>query len=399
MTELIDHRDHTSSSVMPTYSRLPIAFVRGEGAWLWDQAGRRYLDALSGIAVCNLGHAHPELSKVLCDQATQLWHTSNLYQIPPQEQLAKELCRLSGMENVFFCNSGAEANEGAIKIARALGVSRHITEPKIVVTEGSFHGRTLATLSATSNPKVHQGFKPLVPGFIRVPFNDLVALEDLSGRHDIVAVLVEPLQGEGGVRIPDRGYLRQLRSLCDRNDWLMMLDEVQTGMGRTGHWFAFQRENIVPDVLTLAKALGNGFPIGACVAKGKAAQILTAGMHGSTFGGNFLGCRVALEVIRIIEEQSLIPVASSLGQALHARFCQKLALLPQLKEIRSQGLMLGIELQAPCGHLVAEALKKGLLINVTANNVIRLLPPLILDDGQAEQLVSTVVDLISGMTS
>ncbi len=384
---------------MPTYSRLPVTFVRGEGAWLWDDEGKRYLDALSGIAVCNLGHAHPDLCKTLCQQADRLWHTSNLYNIPPQEQLARELCRLSGMDNVFFCNSGAEANEAAIKIARAFAAGRGIAEPKIVVTDGSFHGRTLATLSATGNPKVHHGFEPLVPGFLRIPFNDIEALATLSGRDDIVAILVEPIQGEGGIRIPTAGYLNQLRSLCDRNGWLLMLDEVQTGIGRTGHWFAHQRENIVPDVMTLAKALGNGFPIGACVAKSKASEILAAGMHGSTFGGNFLGCQVALEVLRIIEEHHLISRAAFLGQTLADNFARQLAHAPQLKEIRCQGLMLGLELRSPCSELVQRALTRGLLINVTAANVVRLLPPLILDDGQVELLVDSLVDLILGFKS
>jgi len=399
MTESIDPCQPESSRVMPTYSRFPVTFVRGEGAWLWDRQGKRYLDALSGIAVCNLGHAHPALCEVLCQQAGQLWHTSNLYRIPPQERLADELCRLSGMDNAFFCNSGAEANEAAIKIARAVGAGRGIADPKIVVMEGSFHGRTLATLSATGNAKVQRGFEPLVGGFLQIPYDDIDALASLSGRSDIVAVLVEPIQGEGGVRTPAPGYLSRLRSLCDDNGWLLMLDEVQTGIGRTGRWFAFQHQSITPDVTTLAKALGNGFPIGACLARGKAARALTAGMHGSTFGGNFLGCRVALEVLRIIEEQKLLSRAEWLGRRLLDTFRQRLEPLEQVKAIRGHGLMLGIELQAPCGGLVPKALAQGLLINVTANNVVRLLPPLILDENQADQLAETVVGLISGTTS
>jgi len=303
------------------------------------------------------------------------------------------------MDNVFFCNSGAEANEAAIKIARAYGARRNIREPKIVVTEGSFHGRTLATLSATGNPKVQQGFEPLVTGFVRVPFDDSGAIEALAEREDIVAVLVKPIQGEGGIRIPSPGYLAGLRSLCDQHDWLLMLDEIQTGIGRSGHWFAHQKEAIVPDVMTLAKALGNGFPIGACVAKGKAAELLEAGMHGSTFGGNFLGCQVALEVLRLIDDNGLIQRADSLGCALSGQLAEKLADFPQLREIRSQGLMFGIELDSPCPQLVQQALDKGLLINVTASNVVRLLPPLILEDAQGELIVDIITDLIKGMAS
>lgn len=388
-----------TSAIMPTYARLPVAFTRGEGAWLWDCSGKRYLDAISGIAVCNLGHAHPALSRALCEQAQQLWHTSNLYQIQVQEALACELTRLAGMDNAFFCNSGAEANEAAIKLARAYGRSQGIAAPKIIVTAHSFHGRTLATLSATGNPKVQQGFEPLVPGFLRVPYDDPLAVAALADRDDVAAILVEPIQGEGGVRIPKPGYLSQLRELCDQNGWLLMLDEVQTGIGRTGRWFAWQHEGVVPDVMTLAKALGNGFPIGACLAKGQAAKVLQAGMHGSTFGGNFLACRVALEVLKVIQHQDLLTRAEWLGAELRTGFNQRLERCPQVKAIRGCGLMLGIELDRPAPTLVQAALEQGLLINVTAATVVRLLPPLILEDRQAEFLMDTLADLIQGMAS
>ncbi len=384
-------------SIMPTYARLPVAFTRGEGAWLWDRSGKRYLDAISGIAVCNLGHAHPALTRILCEQASKLWHTSNLYRIEPQEALAFELTHLAGMDNVFFCNSGAEANEAAIKIARAYGRSQGIAAPKLIVTEHSFHGRTLATLSATGNPKVQQGFEPLVPGFVRVPYDDPATVAQLSEHEDIVAVLVEPIQGEGGVRIPKPGYLSKLRSICDRNGWLLMLDEVQTGIGRTGRWFAWQHEGIVPDVMTLAKALGNGFPIGACLAKGKAAEVLQAGMHGSTFGGNFLGCRIAQEVLKVIQRQDLLSRTERLGGELRAELKARLNRCSRIKAIRGCGLMLGIELDRPAPTLVQAALQRGLLINVTAETVVRLLPPLILEDSQAEFLVDILADLIQGI--
>lgn len=381
---------------MPTYARLPLAFTRGEGAWLWDTHGKRYLDAISGIAVCNLGHAHPALTRALCDQASRLWHTSNLYRIELQETLAQELVRLSGMDKVFFCNSGAEANEAALKIARAFGHAKGIAEPKIAVFEGSFHGRTLATLSATSNPKVQQGFEPLVAGFVRVPYDDPQALARLADDAEIVAVLVEPIQGEGGVRIPAPGYLRQVRALCEHHGWLLMLDEVQTGIGRTGAWFACQREGVIPDVMTLAKALGNGFPIGACLARGQAAEVLQPGMHGSTFGGNFLACRVALEVLNIIACDRLLARAETLGARLLTELHLRLGHHPCVKAIRGCGLMLGIELNSPAAPLVQAALERGLLINVTATTVVRLLPPLILEDSQAELLVETLAELIQG---
>ncbi len=388
-----------ASAIMPTYARLPVTFARGEGAWLWDDRNNRYLDAISGIAVCSLGHAHPALTEILHEQAQRLWHTSNLYRIEQQEALASELTRLSGMTQAFFCNSGAEANEAAIKIARAYGHQKGIEKPLIVVMDDSFHGRTLATLSATGNSKVHQGFEPLVEGFVRVPFDDIHAIESLDNTGRIAAILVEPIQGEGGIRLPATYYLTQLRALCDRHGWLLMLDEVQTGMGRTGRWFAFQHETIVPDVLTLAKALGNGFPIGACLARGQAAEVLKPGMHGSTFGGNPLACSVALAVINTLEQEELITRAQQLGEKLMEAFNQSLAGHPQVEQIRGRGLMLGIELASPCGSLVKNALEQGILVNVTAGQVVRLLPPLILSDTQADQLVETLSSLIQGMPS
>lgn len=380
--------------LMPTYQRLPVAFERGEGAWLWDQDGRRYLDALSGIAVCGLGHNHPTVTAAIQEQAARLLHTSNIYRIPLQERLGAELCRLAGMDAAFFCNSGAEANEAAIKLARLHGRRRGVELPTIVVAEGSFHGRTLATLTATGNAKVRQGFEPLVAGFIRVPYGDSAAVEALADDPSVVAVLVEPIQGEGGINVPPPGYLASLRALCDCQGWLLMLDEIQTGMGRTGRWFAHQHEDIVPDVMTLAKALGNGVPIGACLARGEAAALFGPGMHGTTFGGNPLACRAALAVIEAMERDGLVERAAQLGEQLLSDFRDRLRDVAGVTAIRGRGLMLGIALDRPCGELVQQALAQGLLINVTAERVVRLLPPLILDDDQATQLVDTVTALI-----
>ena len=380
---------------MTTYKRLPVTFVRGEGVWLWDSQGTRYLDAVSGIAVCGLGHAHPGVQQALCEQAGTLIHTSNLYGIAHQEALADDLTRLSGMDRVFFCNSGAEANEAAIKIARLYGHHKGIENPVVVVTENSFHGRTLATLSATGNRKVQAGFEPLVQGFVRIPYGDTETLQTVARTtHSVVAVLVEPLQGEGGIKIPPTDYLDQVRRICDHHGWLMMLDEIQTGMGRTGRMFAFQHSNSVPDVMTLAKGLGNGVPIGACVARGEAATTLAPGNHGSTFGGNPLACRAALAVIDAIERQGLVAHAGSLGERLLNGFRQALADTPGVVEIRGRGLMLGIELERPCAELVGRALQAGLLINVTADCVVRLLPPLVTDQAQADSLVAQLSELI-----
>lgn len=384
-----------SNALMPNYARLPVTFVKGEGAWLWDDQGIRYLDAVGGIAVCCLGHAHHAITSAICDQAKHLIHTSNLYQISLQQELAEKLVRLSGMETAFFCNSGAEANEAAIKIARLYGHSRGVAEPTIVVTEGSFHGRTLATLTATGNPKIREGFEPLVPGFIRVPYNDVTAIADLAEQHpEIVAVLVEPVTGEGGVVIPNHDYLIKLRSLCDRHNWLLMLDEIQTGMGRTGKWFAYQHAGTHPEVLTLAKGLGNGFPIGACLARGKVADIFKPGKHGSTFGGNPLACRVALTVIKTIESDDLLPRVLELEQRFTQGFSKALAGLAGVVAIRIKGLMIGIELDRSCGQLASKALQKQLLINVTADRVIRLLPPFILSDAQADNIIAVVSHLV-----
>jgi len=382
---------------MATYARLPVVFEKGDGAWLWDEAGRRYLDAVSGVAVCGLGHAHPAVRDAICAQAGKLLHTSNLYQIKLQESLAGALIEASGLEKAFFCNSGAEANEAAIKIARKLGHERGIDDPCVLVMEGSFHGRTMATLSATGNAKVREGFEPLVSGFIRLPYDDLDAV---SAVHDprVVAMLVEPVQGEGGVRIPRAGYLKALRQLCDQRGWLLMLDEVQTGIGRTGSLFAFQQEDILPDVMTLAKALGNGVPIGACLARGKAAEVLSAGKHGSTFGGNPLACSAALAVLKTIASGNLAARAKELGDRIAADFRRTLGGNAHVLDVRNKGLMIGIELDQPCGELVALALDAGLLVNVTAERTIRLLPPLIMTDEQAQLLVQELAALIASFT-
>lgn len=381
---------------MPTYGRLPVTFTKGEGAWLWDENNKRYLDALSGIAVCNLGHAHPAIHEALCKQSKTLLHTSNLYNIEVQEQLATKLCQLSGMDNVFFGNSGAEANEAAIKIARLYGHNKNITNPVVLVMQKSFHGRTMGTLSATGNPIIQDGFSPLLEGFVHVSYNDTHAIEiAIQQNPNIVAVLVEPIQGEGGVNIPAPDYLTQIRKLCDQHDLLMMLDEVQTGIGRTGAWFAFQHNNITPDVCTLAKALGNGVPIGACMAKGKAATLLTAGKHGSTFGGNPLVCSVALAVLNTIENENLCQQAADKGDAIQQAFTEQLKNNKHVLEVRNKGMMIGIQLDVPCTELVAIALAEGLLINVTGATTIRLLPPLIINKEQIELLVSKLSVLVN----
>ena len=381
--------------LMANYARLPVAFERGEGVWLWDTDGEQYLDALSGIAVCGLGHAHPAVSKALCEQANTLIHTSNVYRIPRQEQLGERLHALTGMDRAFFCNSGAEANEAAIKLAR-LHAHRHgVEKPAIIVMEGSFHGRTLATLSATGNAKIQAGFEPLVEGFVRVPHGDLAAIEKAAAEHDnIVAVLVEPITGEGGIRVPAPGYLKGIRALCDANNWLMMLDEIQTGVGRTGQWFAYQHEDVLPDVLSLAKGLGNGVPIGACLARGAAADVLGPGTHGSTFGGNPLVCAAALAVLETIEADGLVARAAEMGDYLREGFEARLGDVAGVKQIRGKGLMLGIELDRPCPELVKLALDKRLLINVTAGSVIRLLPPLILNREEADRILDTIEALV-----
>ena len=380
---------------MSSYQRLPVAFVRGEGVWLWDTEGRRYLDAVGGIAVCALGHAHPAVTRAVAEQAAVLVHTSNLFRIPLQERLAERLVALSGMDQAFFCNSGAEANEAAIKIARLLGHERGLEAPAIVVMEGAFHGRTLATLTATGDRKVQAGFEPLVQGFVRVPYGDLEALRAVgANRREIVAVLCEPIQGEGGVVMPPPGFLAGLREVCDRHGWLLMLDEVQTGMCRTGRWFAFQHEGVTPDVMTLAKSLGNGVPIGACLARGAAAGLIRPGKHASTFGGNPLACRAALAVLDLLEQGRLAERAAELGEALLERLRRALGDVPGVVEIRGRGLIIGVMLDRPCGELVERALGIGLLINVTAERVVRLLPPLILSDTEAADLVERLGTVI-----
>ena len=385
-----------TTPIMPTYARLPVHFSHGDGAWLFDDGGERYLDALSGIAVCGLGHAHPAVTKAIAEQAGRLVHTSNLYGVANQERLAEMLVELTGMDSVFFGNSGAEANEAAIKIARATGHARGIDMPRIAVANGSFHGRTLATLSATGNPKVHAGFAPLVQGFVRFPYDDVDALEEIAGGDsDVVAVLVEPVLGEGGVVVPRDDYLARMRALCDRHQWLLMLDEIQTGMGRTGRWFAYQHTAVLPDVVTLAKALGNGVPIGACLARGQAAEALKPGSHGSTFGGNPLACAAALAVLETMRDEELVERAREKGERLRGQLEQALRGLNCVREVRGHGLMIGIELDRACTELVARALDKRLLINVTTDRVIRLLPPLVIDDEQIDIIVNTLRDLIS----
>jgi len=385
---------------MPTYGRLPITFERGEGVWLWDQSNNRYLDALSGIAVCNLGHAHPAIHRAICQQSEKLLHTSNLYGIANQEDLANQLIEKSSMDNIFFCNSGAEANEAAIKIARLHGHKQGIDKPCIITMEKSFHGRTLATLSATGNPKVQEGFAPLVEGFIHVPYNDINAIESAIAKNkNIVAILLEPIQGEGGVHIPAADYLNQVRALCDQHHLLMMLDEIQTGIGRTGKFFAYQHNSIIPDVCTVAKALGNGVPIGACLARGEAATLLTAGKHGSTFGGNPLACRAALAVLETLDNHNIIDQVESKGSQICNSLTNKLNNNPSVSNIRNKGLMIGIDLAFPCAELVKTAQENGLLINVTADKTIRLLPPLIIDSEQIELLTETLSQLIKEFTT
>lgn len=380
---------------MNTYARLPVAFARGEGVWLWDSEGKRYLDGLSGIAVNTLGHAHPRFTAALVEQIGKLIHCSNVYQVNGQELLADKLCSLSGMQEVFFCNSGCEANEAAIKLARLYGHHRGIESPAIIVMEKAFHGRTLATLSATGNRKVQAGFEPLVTGFVRAPYDDLEAIRHIALHNaNVVAVLVEPIQGEGGIRTLDIHYLQQLRKICDEHDWLLMLDEVQCGIGRTGKWFAYQHTGILPDVMTLAKGLGSGMPIGACLAAGKAAGTFQPGNHGSTFGGNPLACVAGLTTLNIIEDDQLMHHAEQLGQFIRQGFATALQGLHGVVEIRGQGLMIGVELDRPCTELVKLALARGLLINVTADNVIRLLPSLVMSQEEARQMLEILCPLI-----
>ena len=383
------------SALMQTYARLQVTFSHGEGVYLYDPAGRRYLDAIAGIAVNGLGHAHPAVTAAIREQADKLVHTSNLYRIEAQEQLGEVLTGVAGMENCFFGNSGAEANEAAIKLARLYGHQRDIDKPAIVVLEGAFHGRTLATLSATGNRKIQAGFEPLVTGFTRTPRNDLQALRQIAAHNPaVVAVLMEPIQGESGVHVLSTEYLQAVREICDQQEWLLMLDEVQSGNGRTGSYFAYQGMGVVPDVVTTAKGLGNGIPIGACLARGAAARVLGAGQHGSTFGGNPLVCATALAVIKTITDDALAANATAMGQLIVESLRADSAAAAKIVEIRGRGLMLGIELAAPCGELAQRAMDAGLLINVTAGNTIRLLPPLIINAREAQELAAAVAALI-----
>ena len=381
--------------VMQTYARLPVAFVRGEGAYIWDQEGRRYLDALSGIAVNTVGHAHPKLVQALSHQVGQLIHTSNLYEVPLQTALAQRLVELSGMTNVFFCNSGLEANEAALKLARKHGYNKGLPAAKTIVFEDAFHGRSIATLSATANAKVHKGFAPLVEGFVRLPLNQIDQVRQAVAQDpSITAIFLESIQGEGGIQPAHLDFLRQLRALCDEHDVLLMLDEVQCGIGRTGKWFAHQWADIKPDVMPLAKGLGSGVPIGAVVAHGKAAGLFEPGNHGTTFGGNPLAMQAGLTTLQAIEEEGLLQNATDRGEQILSRLRTRLDGTKGLREIRGKGLMIGIELEAPCADLVKTALAKGLLINVTADRVVRLLPPLIIDAQQADVIADMVSDLI-----
>lgn len=384
------------TSLMNTYGTRTLTLVKGEGSRVWDDQGKSYLDAISGIAVCALGYSHPAVTKAIAEQAGTLIHTSNLYNIPQQQRLGDLLIKVSGMDKAFFSNSGAEANEAAIKIARKYGNDKGVKSPTVIVMNNSFHGRTMATLTATGNTKVQIGFEPLVEGFVRVPYDDVPAVKAAIAEHkNIVAILVEPVQGEGGVRVPAKNYLNELRALADQHGLLLMLDEIQTGNGRTGTYFAYQHNGILPDVVTTAKGLGNGMPIGACLARGKAADVLQAGNHGTTFGGNPLACSAGIAVVETLQSSGLIERAKALGDKLLNDFKTALANNDKVVDIRGKGLMIGIELNAPCGDLVQKGRDSGVLINVTAMNTIRLLPTFILTDAEADELVAKVVKLVT----
>jgi acetylornithine/N-succinyldiaminopimelate aminotransferase len=388
------------SHLMSTYSPQPVAFARGEGVWLWDVNGKRYLDALAGIAVSSLGHAHPEFVKAISEQAGKLIHVSNLVQVPEQVALADKLCEISGMDNAFFCNSGAEANECAIKLARLYARKKNIENPAIIVMEKAFHGRTLATLSATGSRKVQAGFEPLVAGFIRVPYNDIESIKNIATHNaNVVAVLTEVVQGEGGVNIARSEYLKELRHLCDEKEWLLMLDEVQSGIGRTGTWFAHQHSGISPDVMQLAKGLGSGIPIGACLARGVASQLFKPGNHGTTFGGGPFVSVAALTTLKILQEQNLLQNAEQIGKHIRARFADELKNVSGIKEVRGIGLMIGIEFDRPCTDMVKRALDGGMMISVTSDSVIRLLPPLIMTKSEADQVVDILTPIIKTFLS
>ena len=388
------------SHLMNNYARQAVAFTRGEGCQLFDEAGRRYLDGLAGIAVNTLGHNHPRLAKALTGQISRLMHVSNLYRVKEQETLADRLAVLSAMDEVFFCNSGCEANEAAIKLARLFGHNKGIDQPAIVVMEHAFHGRTLATLSATGNRKVQAGFEPLVPGFVRVPFDDLAAIEQVAANNpNVVAVLFEPVQGEGGIHIAHDEFMRGLRKICDAKGWLFMVDEVQCGIGRTGTWFAHQHAGIKPDVMTLAKGLGSGVPVGACLTAGAATGVFKPGNHGSTFGGNPLACVAALTTLAVLEEDKLLPRAVALGERIRQGLATALSGQSGIVDIRGSGLMIGMELDRPCAALVAAGLEAGILINVTADKVVRLLPALVMSDAEADELVSILAGIVKTFLS
>ena len=384
-----------TTHLMNTYARQPVAFVRGEGAYLWDESGKRYLDAVAGVAVNGLGHAHPKLVKAICEQAATLIHSSNLYRIPKQEELADRLCALSGMDRAFFCNSGCEANEAAIKLARMYGHGKGIEVPTIIVMEKAFHGRTMGTLTASGSRKIQAGFEPLLSGFARVPFGDIEAIRQVAEHNkSVVAVLVEVVQGEGGINVLPSEYLVELRQICDAHGWLLMLDEVQTGIARTGTWFGFQHSGVVPDVMALAKGLGSGVPIGACLARGEAAEVFKPGSHGSTFGGNPLACATALATLDVIEEENLLENVRLRGEAIRSGLRQALSSVRGVVDIRGEGLMIGIELDRPCAELVAVARDAGVLINVTSDTVIRLVPPLIYGEVEVNVLVAAVSGMV-----
>jgi acetylornithine/N-succinyldiaminopimelate aminotransferase len=387
---------YSEPAIMNSYARLPVSFVRGEGARLWDTTGREYLDALGGIAVTFLGHCHPKISQAISLQANKILHTSNLFHIQEQADLGVKFCTISGMDKVFFGNSGAEANEAAIKIARLHARAKGIKQPLIITAEQSFHGRTMAALSATGNAAIQKGFAPLLSGFVHVPYNDVAAMREYADNSDVVAIMIEPIQGEGGIIVPDKGYLKALRILCDEQGWLLIIDEIQTGMGRTGQWFAFQHEGIQPDVITSAKALGNGIPIGACAAKGAAADLISPGTHGTTFGGNPFASKIGATVIDIINDEQLVAKAGEIGASLKKQLQQTLCSFDQVVDIRGKGLMLGIELDKVYADLAIKFLAAGLVINITGGGkVIRLLPAVILNESQVKKIVETIHDVVS----
>ena len=385
-----------SSALSPIYGRLPVAFTHGKGVWLWDTEGKRYMDALSGIGVSCLGHAHPAMVKAISEQAAKVIHTSNLYEIPLQEALAQRICEISGLSEVFFANSGAEVNEGAIKVARLYGHQKGIQTPTIITMDSSWHGRTIATLAATGSEKAREGFGPLPDGFVQVTYNNIAAIEKAAATcPDIVAVLVEVLQGEGGIRPSDIEYVQALRKMCDERDWLLMIDEVQSGIGRTGKWLGHQWSGVTPDVVTLAKGLGGGVPIGAVAIGGRAAGLLKPGHHGTTFGGGPLVCAASIAVLDTLAQDGLLEHAQTLGSAMISRLKSELGNVPGVLEVRGQGLMIGVELERPCAELVRTALARGFLINVTRDKVVRLLPPLILTESEADELLDNLIPMIT----